>query len=158
METADVVKALLGFLLGAVGSYLGLYWKVRSELEAQYDKDLRAERLQVYPALWKLLEPLAKYSRPGPVTALSLQKMSAELRQWYFEVGGLFMSERTRKAYFSLQDELVKMFATYRDSLELELSEENFENIRRKGSQLRTATTADVGSRQKPLIDDEASA
>jgi hypothetical protein len=158
METADVLKALLGFLLGAVSSYLGLYWKVKKELEAQYDKDLRAERLKVYAALWKLLQPLAKYSRSGPVTASSLQKLSGDLRQWYFEVGGLFMSDKTRDAYFALQDELTNKFATYQEHLDRELSDTDFEDIRTKGSRLRTATTVDVGSRRKPLIRDEASA
>jgi hypothetical protein len=153
METANLLNALLGFLLGAAGSYLGLYWKVKKELEAQYDKELRAERLKAYAALWKLLQPIAKYSRPGPVTASSLQKLSADLQQWYFEIGGLFMSERTRDAYFALQDELT----TPAEHLDRELSHAEFENIRETGSRLRTATTVDVGSRKEPLIGDETS-
>jgi hypothetical protein len=158
MKTPDVLQALLAFFLGAVSSYLGLYWKVKKELEAQYDKDLRAERLRVYATLWKLLEPLAKYSRSGPLSAASLQKLSVDLRQWYFGVGGLFMSERTRSTYFALQDELTQRMAIPREHLDHELSDQDFESIREKGSRLRTATTVDVGSRKEPLIHDEASA
>lgn len=158
METADVLKALLGFLVGAASSYLGLYWKVKKELEAQYDKELRAERLKAYAALWKLLQPIAKYSRPDPVTASSLQELSVYLQRWYFETGGLFMSERTRDAYFALQDELLEKTTTAREHLDQELSNADFETIRTTGSRLRTATTVDVGSRKEPLIGDKASA
>jgi len=158
MENADLLKAIIGFLLGALSSYVGLYWKVKKELQAQYDKELRAERLKVYAALWKQLQPRAKYSRPDRVTASSLKKMSVDLRQWYFEVGGLFMSERTRDDYFALQDELVEKISASQDHLDCELSDKDFEALRKKGRRLRTATTIDVGSRNKPLIGDDASA
>ena len=158
MEINDVLKALLGFLLGGVSAYLGLYWKVKKELEAQYDKELRSDRLKAYLALWKLLQPLAKYSRPGPVTPDTLKKLSADLRQWYFEVGGLFLSSRTRDAYFSLQDELVAKVASNEGHSDRDLPDADFEELRKKGSRLRTATTVDVGSRKEPMISDKESA
>jgi hypothetical protein len=149
---------MLGFSLGAVGSYIGLYWKVKKELEALYDKDLRTKRLNAYTELWKLLQPLAKYSWPIPVTAASLENLSADLRKWFFEVGGLFLSERTRKEYFALQNALTIKIANCKEHLDRELSDADFLAIRTKGSQLRTSTTVDVGSRKRPLIPDEASA
>lgn len=158
METADVLKALLGLVVGAIGSYVGLYWKIKKELEAQYDKDLRMERVKAYTALWKVLQALAKYSRPEPVTASSLMKLSAALRQWYFEVGGIFMSTRTRDAYFALQDEIQRHLLRYQQHVDQSLEDNDFEAIRRAGSRLRTATTVDVGSRKEPLMIDEASA
>ncbi len=157
METPDVMKAVLGFLLGAASTYLGMYWKIRKELEAQYDKELRTDRQKTYGALWKLLQPLAKYSRPGPVTAKSLKQLAVDLRSWYFEVGGLYMSTKTRDAYFSLQDEIAGKLVSYADRVDTEISTNDFDALRKRGSQLRTATTIDIGSRKQPLIDDEAS-
>lgn len=138
MDSADFLKAVLGAVLGAIGGYLLLYMKVREELEAEYDKDLRAKRREVYAALWKLLQPLAKYSPPEPLTLESLQRLSAALRKWYFEVGGLYMSNGTRDAYFALQDELT-------------CANPSGEKARELGSLLRTATTRDVGARNEPL-------
>src|SRR5262245_64313805 len=106
MDWGEFGKTVVGFVLGLASAYIGLYWKVRKDLEAEYDKDLRAKRRDAYAALWKLLQPLAKYSPPPPTTAEPLKQLSAELRQWYFEVGGLYMSGKTRDAYFALQEEL----------------------------------------------------
>jgi hypothetical protein len=158
MDWGDLGKAIVGFLLGLASAYIGLYWKVKKDLEAQYDKDLRSERLKAYVALWKLLQPLAKYARSEPVTPKSLKKLSGDLRQWYFEVGGLFLSAQTRDAYFSLQDELKTKSTADAGQLDRELTDRDFEELRKRGSSLRTATTVDVGSRKKPLIGDEASA
>jgi hypothetical protein len=138
MDWGDLGKAVVGFALGLASAYVGLYWKVRKELEAEYDKDLRAKRRDAYAALWKLLQPLAIYSPPGPVSPESMKQLSVELRQWYYEVGGLYLSANTRDAFFALQDELTAQGATA-------------EKAREKGSRLRTATTLDVGSRRKPL-------
>jgi len=143
MEWGDLGKAVVGFALGLVSAYVGLYWKVRKELEAEYDKDLRTDRLHAYAALWKLLQPLAKYSPPGPLTPEALKQLSVALRQWYFEVGGLYMSTGTRDAYFALQDELISQSTSG-------------EKAQEAGSRLRTATTRDVGARNQPLTGQRA--
>lgn len=158
MDTAELLKALFGFLFGAASTYFGLYWKVRKELEAQYDKELRAERLRYYAELWSLTERLAKYSRPGPVTVEVLRRLSAELREWYFKRGGLFMSQRTRDGYFALQDALGKSIDVQGRNDKHELQEPEFEGIRTIGSRLRTAMTVDVGSRKEPLLAEESRA
>jgi hypothetical protein len=145
MDWGDFGKSVVGFLLGLASAYIGLYWKVRKDLEAEYDKDLRAKRRDAYAALWKLLQPLAKYSPPAPLTPESLKQLSAALRQWYFEVGGLYMTATTRDAYFKLQDELTAQDA-------------NAERAQKKGSDLRTATTRDVGSRRDPLTGEDGNA
>ena len=158
METAELLKGLLGFLLGAASTYLGLYWRIRKELEAQYDKELRTERLKHYTELWSLTERLAKYSRPAPVTIAVLRLLSAELRDWYFKKGGLFMSQRTRDAYFALQDALKETIGASVRNDDYQLQEAEFEGIRKMGSRLRTAMTADVGSRKEPLLSEESTA
>jgi len=94
MEFSDLLKAALGVVAGAVGTYLGLYWKVRQELVAKYDQELRAERIKHYASLWQITEPLAKYVPPGPVTYSALYSLAKRLRQWYFSEGGIFMTDR----------------------------------------------------------------
>jgi hypothetical protein len=148
----DLLEAVLGGLVGGVVSGIGVLWKLRQELAAAYDKDLRAERLRVYSELWKLLRLLSKYAKPAAVTSDSLRKLSADLTHWYFEVGGLFMSEGTRDCYFALQDALDRRIDAGREHPDRVVTDEEFEQLRRKGSRLRTATTLDVGSRRKPLL------
>lgn len=78
--------------------------KVGQDLLIEYDKDLRSRRLICYEKLLNLMLPLAKYPEPDPLTYSKLTLLSINLRRWYFEAGGLYMSESTRDRYFDLQD------------------------------------------------------
>ena len=155
MDTADVLKAILGIVTGAIGTYLGLYWKIKKELVAQYDRDLRAERVKHYNDLWEATELLAKYSPPEPITRLALEQLSKSLREWYFRGGGMFLSDRARDNYFLLQDSIVEALtrtvAKEPDAFPLP---EDVKAIRRHSSRLRTVITMDLGTRKKPLLED----
>lgn len=152
MASGDLIGVVLGAIVGSAGSYLGLYWKVRKELEAEYDKDLRQERLTSYKTLWAITQPLAKYARPEPVTPGRLRKLSDDLRQWYFENGGIFMSEATREEYFALQEELKARIAAHGADLSKSLTDNDYATARKRGSRLRTAITIDVGTRKQPML------
>lgn len=147
----------LTFVLGAIGSYLAVGWKVRKDLEAKYDKTLRDARLEVYQSLWASLQHLAKYSRPAPVTTESLKQLSAQLREWYFVEGGLYLSKRARNKYFRLQDGLqnaIERGCSTGDPAQ-ELDAGDFEPLRLAGSRLRSAMAADAGTRKAPLLKPE---
>lgn len=148
----DVLLSLVGSVVtGIVTAYLTSR-KVREDLEAKYDTDLRERRLTVYAELWKLLEPLAKYSRPGPVTPKVLNQLSEDLRKWYFETGGFYLSEGARDAYFALQEGLVGAITPERRESEVEIDASTFEAIRQKGSALRTHLSADLGTRRRLML------
>jgi hypothetical protein len=150
----DLTKAIVSFALGAVGTYIALVSKVRKDLEAAYDKDLRTARLAAYKDLWGLLEPLAKYEPLGPVSGAVLKELSQKLRHWYFTQGGIYLTDDTRDAYFGLQDALTSVVAEC-TSLTKELAASEFEAIRKKGSWVRTWMTRDVGTRKRPMLDSE---
>lgn len=156
----DYLGELVTFALGVTGTYLGLGWKVRKDLEAEYDKTLRDARLRVYQSLWGSLEPLAMFSRPAPVTFQTVKGLSAELRRWYFAEGGLYLSDATRDVYFELQDKIGHVIEdpAKARSPNGELDSETFEMLRKAGSRVRTAMAADVGTRRKPLMKTEVAA
>lgn len=142
-EAIVAVIGLVGSAAGAIwAAYVGTRRRVLAELEAQFDADLRTERLKVYPALWSALEPLAKYARepPGLPKQVELEHLAEALRRWYFQVGGLYLSVESREAYFALQDRLAAVASDPDD--------DEFEAIRRLGSSVRTALTYDVGTRR----------
>lgn len=111
--------------------------RVPQDLQIEYDKDLRSQRISHYKTLWSRTLPLAKYPQSRPLAydsanksapparferllrkllphddgaedrvVDSIESLSISLRDWYFEGGGLFLSESTRDAYFDLQDGL----------------------------------------------------
>jgi hypothetical protein len=165
----DVFAALIAGLFGLGVALLPFFLKYRKTLESEFDKDLRKLRIDAYMDLWKRLEPLAFYAPPGPVTYQTLTDLAASLRQWYYEVGGLFLSshapggdgllQRSRTAeggsrapYFVLQETLRDVLAragsgdlvpsTILPANELEL-------VKEKASALRTSLAADVGTRRE---------
>ena len=80
--------------------------KVQQDLQIEYDKDLHRRRIKAYMDLLLSLEPLAKYPFPESPSYEKLKTLSVSLKQWYFRAGGLLMTEKTREAYFDLQDGL----------------------------------------------------
>lgn len=154
MDSADLLKAIVGLVTGAFGTYFGLYWKIKRELIAQYDHDLRTERVEHYKDLWAATEILAEYSPPEPVTKAGLEKLAATLRHWYFAGGGIFLSEKARDAYFALQDTIVKALdAIARQATEANSIADELKPVRQASSRLRTILTWDIGSRNRPLLE-----
>src|SRR5215208_4139203 len=105
---ATMVTATAGIVIAActgVLSYRTARWNARKDMEVE----LRRQRLEAFKKLWALSEPLAKYGRTGPetsVTPASMEKLSRDLRHWYFSQGGMFLSDDSRDAYFGFQDAL----------------------------------------------------
>jgi hypothetical protein len=147
-----ILVALISGLIGFIPTYLGAIVKFRKDLEAEYDKDLRNKRIVVYKDLWKRLQPLAKYSPPEPITYNKIKEILSSLRQWYFEIGGLFMSENSRVSYFTLMDKLKETTEHFTQRDDNLLPEEIYEDIRQLSSNLRTYLSKDVGTRQRPRL------
>jgi hypothetical protein len=140
-----LVASLVTGIVTAVLAALGTYVTTRRNLQIQFDASLRELRIAAYKALWKELEDLAKYGRAEPLSRSQAQQLSISLRTWYFETGGLFLSQETRRDYFALLDGLE---VVPRRTNEQILSEEDDEFLRVLGSRLRTAMTRDVGTRR----------
>ena len=142
---------------GSASAYLAARWKAHKDLEADYDRELRGARIAAYRALWTLLEPLARYAPPGPLTAAVAADLASALRGWYFQTGGLFLSDESRRAYFALQEVRAAALAPTPNGTPPaapagdpagELGGATRTALRRAGSALRTATARDVGTRR----------
>jgi hypothetical protein len=92
-----IVPAFIALLGGIIVAFI----QARKNLETRYDIDLRRERIPAYQELWSLLEPLAFYSPPGPVTYNTVAEISKGLRTWYYTKGGLFISTDARTCVLS---------------------------------------------------------
>jgi hypothetical protein len=141
----SLTTAALGLATGAILAILGS----RQRLEVEYDIELRNHRIEAYQALWKILQPLAYYSPPETVTYAVARELSQAMRTWYFEVGGLFLSEATREAYFDLQKGLGGVIKEQLEPDDLPVGDRLFERLRGRASTLRTASTQDVATRVK---------
>jgi hypothetical protein len=110
-------------------------------------RDIRALRIAPYSELWKLLKPLAKYDLPQPLTVAVLEELSIALRDWYFDVGGLFLSEQSRGPYFELKETIRIISDRVRQQGSLPLSNAEIARVLAVASELRAQLAKDLGTR-----------
>jgi len=138
-------------LIAGVTFVLGIatnWTATRRTLALQYDTELRRERLQAYAELWSRLEVLNKYGRSSSqLSRFDTEKLVADLKQWYFRVGGIYLSEPARDDYFALQDALQHALTSTRSG-PAATDDPVFEFVRLRSSRLRTSLTRDVGTRK----------
>ena len=151
LEVLIVLISSISVIVSTLATYFFGVLKARRDLELEYDKNLRDKRLDAYKELWKLLQPLAKYSPPGTVTYWTIYDLSVNLRKWYFEVGGIFLSSNSRDKYFTVQDEIKAIQEHSRPDKEV-LPDKHVRVITSKSSELRTSLATDLGSRAKAMF------
>jgi hypothetical protein len=154
---ADTIQSVLiggvAGLVSAVLTHFSTRAKLRLDLAAEYDKKLQENRLEAYKELWAMLEPLAKYGR-GKVTYNILQKVSDSSRKWYFQTGGIYLTERSRKPYFDWKQAMQNLMDNPQlaGEPELELKGELLAPVIQTGSTLRTALSDDIGTKRLSRI------
>ncbi len=148
----EILILAAGGFLGIVTTYITAKQKFRDDLQARYDEALHNTRIGTYQDLWGRMQVLAKYARPEPVTPLRLRKLAEDLRSWYFEVGGLFLSDNSRDRYFDLQEAIVAELKKEHPDENKDLDTNSFEAIREQSSTLRTSLSSDLRSRNAPRI------
>lgn len=150
----SVSSALLGGLvgvgLGGVATWLTTRWQLRKELEYGYDRELRTERVAVYKELWKLSERLPRYYSRGNPTGLDLEQTIENFHRWFFEVGGLFLSDEARAAYFAMMNCLRETAQRNRDRGAI--SDDDAIALYDVAENLRIKLTSDVGASRAPEL------
>ena len=152
-EFLPVITGLVSGLISAVITYFATRSKVRLDLTAEYDKKLRAERLDAYKLLWKELKPLARYSPENDLTYEIVKSVSGKMRDWYFDTGGIYLSKQSRKPYFELKETLQKII----DNKDLILQKAeplkiDLTDLLEQGKDLRESLSDDIGTRRDPYI------
>jgi hypothetical protein len=97
---------LIGAIFAAVLLYRTALRRVREDLEINFDTNLRALRIKAYCQLWGLTKPFARYPKPNLLSYQAIDSIALSLRDWYFDDGGLFLSEEAREYYFNFLDAL----------------------------------------------------
>jgi hypothetical protein len=139
-----------GGLVSAIITYFSTRAKIRLDLAAEYDKQLQESRLEVYKELWAMLEQLAKYGRVEPVTYAVIRSISDQTRTWYFQKGGIYLTERSRKPYFDWKKTMQPVLDTSESARQSdkEIEPHQRELIIAAASTLRTALSDDIGTKR----------
>ena len=144
MET--LLTGLVSAAATAVITYFVTLSKIRLDLAVEYDKKLRAERLDAYKKLFTLLKPLARYSPAEQITDQIIKRTSENMRDWYFDIGGIYLSQKSREHYFALKESMQKVID------KPTLLDTELKNILKHGKVLRESLSNDVGTRAESFM------
>lgn len=111
------VTGVFGVVLGIAGTASSI-WVSRKARFGALDQSVHVKRLDAYPEAVKATAPLAVYfpgygpctEAIGPAECLL---MGEALSRWYFDGGGLLMSNEARDAYFRLARGLTRASAAH---------------------------------------------
>jgi hypothetical protein len=145
----DYVIAAISVLSVVMTALFGLLTnrqKFREDLQAKYDATIHEQRTAVYLPLWKKLELLARFAPPETVTMKRLDELSTTLREWFFDKGGLYLSDESRQAYLNLQETITHV--RNREISDRGVDESSLRRIQDKASALRASLSKDIGSRK----------
>jgi hypothetical protein len=137
-----LITSAAGLVSGVVGAGVNTWLANRSRVS----EGLRDQRLKAYPDVWERTGRFARWPR-NTVTYAALDEFHRELRNWYFHVGGLYMSENARRRYGQMQ-ELVGAHCAVEES-HASLPPGAYADVMEACSEFRTALTEDLESRRQ---------
>jgi hypothetical protein len=146
-----ILGGLMGTVVGGVLTWFATRWKLRLELEHNYDKELRTERIAAYKQLWQITRALPRYHWPTKPTRSDLRDLIEICHSWYFEVGGLFFSQETKDTYFTMMDTLDRV-AGRQAGNKAEVDDDVLRELFIVGERLRLQLAADVGTGLRPQV------
>ena len=142
---ASVLMAVITTISAFIGALVSHFLTQRRGLDVAIYK----QRNEVYQPLWKRTELLPKWPRRADVTYAQIHALSEDLRDWYFNVGGVYLSAAARNAYGRLQDALNESSRSARSET---LSPGDYDILRDRCSDLRTELTNDLLSRKRMFL------
>jgi hypothetical protein len=138
-----IITGVLSLITAAILALVNSWVSTRAGI----DENLRAERLQVYPALWSATGAVSRWPRMN-VTRGSLGELHETLRSWYYAKGGLFLSESARARYGEVQH-LIEALLTAKGDPDAQLAKDAYRDLMETASALRTGITEDLDTRRR---------
>lgn len=141
---------LISGLASAALTYFSTRAKIRLDLSAEYDKKLQETRLEAYMKLWAMLEPLARFGRDQPITHAVLLEVSTQTRKWYFQTGGIYLTQASRGPYFFWKELMQPLLESpkYYGNPGTPIDETELGPVIAASSALRTSLSDDIGTKK----------
>ena len=108
---------------------------------------MREARLKAYPEVWQLTGALSIWPWTNATWA-DTERLHLDLRDWYYDEGGMFLSDNSRARYGELQ-ELIEAYLEDSPGDSDGLPASVYQSLAEAGSAFRTALTEDLESRRQ---------
>ena len=156
MTASFVSSPALLALVAIAGSIIGAFVNGAIATRAKVNEEMRQLRLNSYPLLWQLTSRFSRWPRMANTYA-DLDDMHRWFRGWYYEAGGIHLSENGRTRYGEVQE----LMAAQLEALEskaipskssMPIPDDAYGRLLDSCSALRTALTEDLESRRQRSI------
>jgi hypothetical protein len=144
---SELTTVLVSSLVGGGVAFVGAVLRETFAARRQLDQSLRDERIRLYQLLWQTTGMLPLWPR-ARISYADLGRLSRELRAWYFDEGGIYLSEQSRARYGELQERVGVVLASQRARPADPVDADDYDGVRQKCSALRTSLTKDLSSRR----------
>jgi hypothetical protein len=108
------------------------------------DPEIIKARRHAYEELYRILKPFARYDLPEPVEAETLRRVTTAMRDWYFDAGGLYLTDQCREPYFALKEAIKTVLDHPRNQANQQIGHEDFDLLLGAASRLRAAMRDDL--------------
>lgn len=150
--TIDIFSAIGGAILTAIVFMVKNAVSQRTKI----DETVLIERRELYKKLWEKTKLLPKWPKATNVTYEKLHTLSEELRDWYFNEGGIYLSAEARQAYEHVQSSLCQAVEANQNkeaaTIAATITDSEYKQIRSFCSALRSELTQDLQSRKRAFL------
>jgi len=158
MDSISVSSLITGFASGIISSvltYFSTRSKIRLDMRVEYDKTLHNKRLELYKELWPITKPLGRFVPHFSLTYNIVRKAVTDMHEWYFNEGGIYLSKNSRKPYFHLKEQMLRVIDNERLEATPDARIEDKEAcnaILNAATSLRTSLADDIRTRRSPWL------
>lgn len=135
--------ALFGAIVGAALSAIATWRMATVTITAAFEGEKYRQRLTCYQALWSQTQRIRRTPDAEDRTNEGLQETLNNLDRWYFQTGGLLLTDEARKAYFNL----IRHIQHQLDSKQTHITPEEYLQVFDAAVALRDVTATEVRGR-----------
>ncbi|MBL7780628.1 MAG: hypothetical protein JNM22_05370 [Saprospiraceae bacterium] len=139
-----ILESVVTFLIGSVAGVMLKNW---FDYKLMVYEELWKKRFDAYRQVFQISSALPLYPEPARLNHEDMKTVSEELRDWYFEGGGLLLSSVTRDIYFEVQESI--QIVLKNSAPEKFVSDTDYTAVRKNFSRLRTEFSNDLMSRRR---------
>jgi len=136
-------------IITAIGAFIGALISHFLTERRSLDLAIYKRREEAYKELWKHTAHIPKWPPREDLKFPELRAFSEELRHWYFEIGGVYLSDSARRAYGNLQEALNSPGLAAKAA---PLKGPDYSALQDLCSKLRTELTHDLLSRKRMFV------
>jgi hypothetical protein len=144
----ELVTTIISGLVGAFTGLLAAYVKNRIDYQHEIRSDLWNKRYNAYTKIWKMTQAIPRWPKNDSLTYQQLVDLSVGFQEWYFNDGGILLSESGREKYGTMQEGITNILNHQKTERSSPVNEPDYNSALASCSQFRTAITSELLSRK----------